>query len=965
MNKNIQPCDMPEDVNRFYENMKKRGLSCTDCHNIYVLETEDMEGNITGKAYGLNVMTNDGVWYMFRNSDNTPVSSYWYLYIGEGSGTPSPSDTALFTQIGTTRATWVDSNTYVMNVSYDSTTGMIIGRRRVYKGYFDYNITGVTEQKQITELGFRMQTGYLITHAMVYDAEGELSSITKNLNEKLTITVYFTAAIHHSIIENAYTNHQYLLIDPGYFATADISRRTMYGYRRYGRHNTNDSDYRIILSTHFDTRGSSATTTEGITSYTYNMSSSLIESTGSLYNAFYYSSDACTVTYSSNYVDRIVSTGFVLFTEDRLNPRETLEVENIWTNDDTSSLIDACFKEGSFQNYNYMDRTQRGVVPATDFDITSCGMYNRLTHSWEMTETFVSDANTDYCAEWITGALQIGVIIDNVSQWVFVFVNTRPDLPIEKFNDTTCTIWATDEYWDVSTYQQIPLPLITVPAELRSKKYYIRSNAGNNYGKLLPTRTMTHHAITPTIASHTVTLSQPLAATFSNCSRYYDSDCECSAEYGWVSVKNNIIYYSETETTLPVFPISGPENVVKNQFKLYSCGDIVITVNCDKIAAIRLYDMRDGTVESLPYQDVTLDWGEGVTPAASTLNHISSFTSGGCGYFVRWEFDDSIPGDRAVIVALGHGENWNTTTQWVLTDCKFATAVLETTYCAYLDQTQYPQMHRLVVYDMSTQTIVNTIDLTPAIGFSIMYTLIGWKNSLYVTGSDGISDYTWHCDITTGVVTKLDYHMKTFRDYYTNATEENNISLLSVENMFVVMVNNGYIGSYNISSDDECTAWMFKEDNPSRVIRLYTRRYDGHLRCTGLVKFRQLALVDGGKRLLLSYNTNGYSYYRTMYVMDIDRVLDNTTSQTIVVNDYVAGERMPSLGTGDAIVTTPTGFLSFTNGSTTATVIPREFMVEHKIIGTTSTIQAYNNPKLLTGRSLTFRVTNNLSLTMD
>src|SRR5574344_599147 len=107
--------------------------------------------------------------------------------------------------------------------------------------------------------------------------------------------------------------------------------------------------------------------------------------------------------------------------------------------------------------------------------------------------------------------------------------------------------------------------------------------------------------------------------------------------------------------------------------------------------------------------------------------------------------------------------------QWVLTDCKFATAVLETTYCAYLDQTQYPQMHRLIVYDMSTQTIVNTIDLTPAIGFSIMYTLIGWKNSLYVTGSDGISDYTWHCDITTGVVTKLDYHMKTFRDYYTNA----------------------------------------------------------------------------------------------------------------------------------------------------------------------------------------------------
>ena len=61
---------------------------------------------------------------------------------GQFDNTPTLSDTALSNPITTTRSTQVDHTVTTYPAEFDSTTGILSQRSRVYQGYFDYNKDG-------------------------------------------------------------------------------------------------------------------------------------------------------------------------------------------------------------------------------------------------------------------------------------------------------------------------------------------------------------------------------------------------------------------------------------------------------------------------------------------------------------------------------------------------------------------------------------------------------------------------------------------------------------------------------------------------------------------------------------------------------------------------------------------------------------------------------------------------------
>ena len=159
--------DFPESLRRFSENINKKnpGLH-SENHNLYLLQTTDRDGNVTGEAYGMNLMTNTGFdksyytysYYGFYNYIYSGYGDYGGIYIGCGTGDIDITSNSLIQSITNNQSTgYAGSNSYKLTyypIKYNPSTGVISGTVKIYKGYFDYNISGITEDKEITELGY-------------------------------------------------------------------------------------------------------------------------------------------------------------------------------------------------------------------------------------------------------------------------------------------------------------------------------------------------------------------------------------------------------------------------------------------------------------------------------------------------------------------------------------------------------------------------------------------------------------------------------------------------------------------------------------------------------------------------------------------------------------------------------------------------------------------------------------------
>ena len=148
-------------------------------HNRFDIEVIDaMTGEVRQRAKALNVVC-DALFTRLFASEHSPY--FAYMLYGSGSGTPSASDTALFTYSGYKIFGGV-------SYEYDSANRAMAVTRSAVLGVSD--AVGVT----LTEVGIGYDQTHIVTHAMLEDMNGNPISIEKTDTD--IINIYATVFVH-------------------------------------------------------------------------------------------------------------------------------------------------------------------------------------------------------------------------------------------------------------------------------------------------------------------------------------------------------------------------------------------------------------------------------------------------------------------------------------------------------------------------------------------------------------------------------------------------------------------------------------------------------------------------------------------------------------------------------------------------------------------------------------------------
>lgn len=920
--------DFPESLKRFSENINKKnpGLH-SENHNLYLLQTTDRDGNVTGEAYGMNLMTNKCFNIMYYTHDAYFINEDRYrIYIGNGTDEPVLTNNALYSPITTVGSTYVSVTRSYYPFKYNSDTDIASVNKLNYKGYFDYNISGITEDKEITEIGYGYSTTDLYTHAKIYDSEGNPSSITKRVNERLTITMYISCCCKMSIIENAYNNKIYMFLNPivfePYSGQVDGSYGWNYWVGGFGRdthlvhHAVNDSEKKLSDNSYsvdnhlYLFRSAFKEQIDDnliIGRAKINSSGFFLESSNQYVSNMIYS------TSSLDMNSTVGSCAFYIIKSVQLPEPEVLSNKSITTNSISSSLITDQFGLSS------------SSLPCTNFNITSLLMYNHITKEWDIGESYLNDPNSDYNSTfYIAGSLWI--TFQGKSITAYVFTNIRTDLPITSFNNSNIVLYATDKYWDTSTWELIS-NLSGVDESLQCKRYYIITNG--DLVKLDPYRDMIYHQIITNKDSYSLPITKVTVGD--------DLKCLTSDKYGWI-MSSKYLIYPNTENGCVYYELTvGSNNAIPDYTWRWTTeeGDKLIFVYREKDSTTNYYDMYvriyDTTnPDSEPtYVDVKLDLPE-------QLNSYSMYCECTDSGMLVCKGGNSGKNHYMIIIDIyGIGEG---PIQHRIDDVQIHCVLNRSDNVVYY---KYDSINTYRIYDMKSQTIIDSFIIPTDYTYS---GICGWKDFIYVRVKDSSDSYTIF--------------------YY-------NTDLHSLQQL---MMSDPDISSFSYSySVDECMLvgskysgyiWLFKASDPSNPTKLIDSK--SYLSYYYLAKGAQLKYVNEGKQLLfVNYIVrNNSGKYCEISIFDIGYRLD-TGNNKILTRKSLMTEYISSSTSWTWYGMT--GF--FNNGLIRMSYYgeikwyPIENCVYHKIVGTTTTIQSYNNPKKLSGLTFSLSVTNDMNRT--
>lgn len=429
---------------KFIENnkFKHSGLS-----NIYVIRKTDIDGKLIGEYYGRNLMTDYGMTRYFVNNDSFPSN----VYIGNGSGSFNNTNNTLLSAIITEPAKISDNNiSYSYPLYYDDISGIVTCICKYKTCYFDYNISGISDPVTISEYGIGTAYNALWTHSWVYDTLGSKTTVTKKPNERLTITIFMCLSYQESLITSGWENGRYTVITTMNQFFNKMNESSILTYARNG-----ETVNRGI------NRTKSAYMNNEITLYT-NLNSFFVTNTSD----------------SQGYVD-----GFSQYTEGF----NTLEAQTI----DIPESFERIVRSHVFGDiYNIADqfgaKIDNSNLPFTQADITSVSLYNYKTGEWDIEEDFYNYPNYRYTETMAFTNLStpIWYTNNNTIQKMYVYQNMYSDNPIIKIAGNVSTVYATDKYWDTSSWVHIS-DYTNIPESVRTAKYWITNS--NTVG-IIPTR---------------------------------------------------------------------------------------------------------------------------------------------------------------------------------------------------------------------------------------------------------------------------------------------------------------------------------------------------------------------------------------------------------------------------------------------------------------------------------------------
>lgn len=910
----------------FYNNTKSHEAGC---HNIYLLQTVNMDGDVVDEKFAVNLITNVGMDNSFCNEG---LNQFRDLYIGSGSGTPSVVDTGLFNLITTSPAIVSDSTHYILPMTYDSANGIIIGTRNILSCYFDYNISGITKSVNITEIGYKNYSS-LLTHALVCDRSGNVTYITKNVNERLNIKIYVAANVKESLITDAYANGIYISGDPQAFL-------------RHNRNTTTSTYY--VTANYFMGYAKSPSLTTGVHKdpqyivyanngndkiYQFDIKSEdivledkhdCIAMTGvnNLTNFGYY----------YNYSWQFRAYGeLIVFTEDKMNNSEECSCECIVTNSYLSSSISSSFGTKGYDVWSGI-----GNLPCTDFIISSVNMYNHLTQSWDIAEAFDQTANA-YMGNSMIIHSNIGIVLNGKNTFdCRVYTNTRTDIPITSFNNNQVVMYASDKFWDVSTYKLISDPN-AVPASLQKKRYYITTKdlTAQTSTSLYPTRDYIEHKI---VIDPIITLDITPNSMFNSRQIPISSDIN-----GWFLIGNTLVYPFLTGTPsyilTPILRTLTSYNssimVFSNDNKILMFGDCDSSYsasNYTEALKLRIYNVSNGTVAPT-YNDITMDFGAGVT----NFNNMAlyrSFTTN--GFAVCWHSTSN----TSVIIDIRN----DTPTQKRLVNTKFASAMAYTNYCVYKNMDL--SKNTFEIYDMTSDTIVDTFDIPDDVAY-VVNGVNCWKNNIYihVTAAGASSVFIYQMD--EGMLTHIDTNVIGI-NYFTSGSSLNNMNrMVSCFDDCVIF------GSSSSNSNYE--TYMFMQGDPTKPIHIGYSATRCQVKSCKYGKVLPLLIDQKGLTISSGTTISVESSSRYM-VLDLGKMVDDNKGYTMNTFPY---KHYPTT-TYDCNYAALLGdyVVYLANKTSKIQLIPIELWMMHKVTGTTRTIQSYNNPKKILGKTFNIRISN-------
>lgn len=498
-------------------------------HNVYLLQTEDRDGNITGEAFALNVTTWRYFWSYFAPNDGSrPYNTNGYidhLYIGDGTheeyGDFPTTRNTMFHQTYTGEATRSANDLTRIEggtIYYDQDTGLLRGQAWVFTGYFDYVLSGIDSDLTVTEVGLSAQNvgrTELASHAYVLDSEGHYASFQKKVNEKLTITAYIINYHKPGYIENKLWAQgvgfawnpwgAFAFGRPGqpyswswaYNGTADITSHAIISSPRWNTNNqrryendTSTRANRIVTGAHYFLGNMAANATDQTMTSTKSFANinSLIENKG-----YYY--DLLVMSISNQYGEynnsEYTAQG-ALIKEMRLPEPEEIVTNYAYTGTINNKDLSANF--GHQQNAAY---DTRGLLPITNLNISAVKSYNGLTKEWDIDETVTNGTNEvnltmNQMYPWVGIYMNCPYLEATTVKWgrqfVRIYFNMYTQFPITKMETShisASNIWCSDQYWNPYSWERIEDPTNISTAQ-GTKRYYmgfggeITGNGGPN-----------------------------------------------------------------------------------------------------------------------------------------------------------------------------------------------------------------------------------------------------------------------------------------------------------------------------------------------------------------------------------------------------------------------------------------------------------------------------------------------------
>ena len=701
--------------------------------NMYLFQTKTADGKVTGEYYGMNIFTDVGMNRYFIDKADFPTN----LYIGQGTASfdkttgnvmseKIPGVTMAATSVSTTKDYKYPLYYYDPTLDGDfDNPGIITSIMKFIECKYPTSITGVTNDFVITEFGIGETIDTLWTHSWIYDINGDRITVTKHLNEELSITVFMAYSYYENLITDGYKD---IVIDDGVMKKDPTKPVEEVGTPTpsFSVITTMEKFFNRMVEKNLGTykRGATYKAYDG-THTTSLFTDSKITISSNLPEIILRQG----TTSDAGYID-----GFYQFSQGCLtmNPQQREDGESIELTDilpvfNSKKINDANYEtiyniNGFFNRFgvtNYEQFTQLTVSNAylwnykdktnSDKYNLDCNFYNDPNY-WYNNDTAM---NTPF-------AMPIYYTNNDSIITGYVYQNLRTDQAVKSISGSVASVYATDKYWDKTKWIWIS-DFSNIPVEAQHCRYWITSS--NTTALTLNRDDKPFHLVRQNgIDDSYNKIGFPIT--------YGGYQTASDPDYNWFAISNRIYYFdANTLYTFNVGNVSNGEQFVTH----FSYGGKIFTFS--RAVTCYITDMTNAASGVHPTTSMTFPF----TTQSYWIQQYCYCTESETGIICI----DGNTLNQSFIVDLR--PSVPTVTQLA---AKIACCIWGTNLVAYVDSTD---LTRVKIYDADQGiTLPDTFPITD--GETDMNFIVGHTNYVWLTNG---SSYTYLIDLSRKTIKKI------------------------------------------------------------------------------------------------------------------------------------------------------------------------------------------------------------------